>query len=486
MFQFDLEEIARKVPPVANDNVPQGGVAGGLNLPTGGGVDVRQALANIHNGNHWHDNARDLIAYCVAKGCPDALIETLAPGLTLPGYTADQTSAELRTLAAGARDKWSIPDPVAEPLQTAPPGDHLRPILLSEFANLPRRQLLIKGLLGIAELSCWYGAPGCGKSFLLMDVAISIARGVYWFNRTVKPGLTVVIAAEGGGGIRKRLDAYCQHHGIDEPARVDIPFAVIPASVDLLSAEGDVSAIIEQVRRTSANVSAPVRLIVIDTLSRALAGGNENSPDDMGRFINNVDRIREETQAHVAIVHHTPHDGKRPRGHSALIGAMDVNVHVEKRQGGNSATVTKNKDDEDGWAIGFNLQSMDVGLDDDGAAITSCVVKQSDEIPKAVRKLPPGAQVALECLHNVLAREGRRVHNRSGIPDGAMCVSENAWRQEFYSRKAGDKLDTKQKAFSRAITDLDEKWKIITHRDGYVWLADREAWRNGGSGQNGT
>jgi RecA-family ATPase len=66
------------------------------------------------------------------------------------------------------------------------------------------------------------------------------------------------------------------------------------------------------------------RLIVLDTLSRLMAGGDENSPGDMGAFIVNVTRLRHETKAHVAIVHHgtKASNGTTPRGHSSLTGPM--------------------------------------------------------------------------------------------------------------------------------------------------------------------
>ena len=35
--------------------------------------------------------------------------------------------------------------------------DRLKPILISDLKNLPPRQYLIKGLLGMGEMSVWYG-----------------------------------------------------------------------------------------------------------------------------------------------------------------------------------------------------------------------------------------------------------------------------------------------------------------------------------------
>jgi RecA-family ATPase len=80
-------------------------------------------------------------------------------------------------------------------------------------------------------------------------------------------------------------------------------------------------------------------MIVLDTLSRVIAGGNENAPDDMGQLIGNCDRIRAEARAHVMLVHHTGKDEARgARGHSSLRAATDTEIEVS---GGNGVSLAK-------------------------------------------------------------------------------------------------------------------------------------------------
>ena len=67
-----------------------------------------------------------------------------------------------------------------------------------------------------------------------------------------------------------------------------------------------------------------VRLIIIDTLSRALSGGNENSPDDMGNLVKHMDKVRHTLKAHLCVIHHSGKDkAKGARGHSLLRAATD-------------------------------------------------------------------------------------------------------------------------------------------------------------------
>ena len=360
-------------------------------------------------------------------------------------------------------------------------GSHrLKPLLLSELQSLPPRQYLIKRLLGVGEFSVWFGPPGCGKSFLMMQTGLLVAQGLDWWGRKTRPGFVVYIAAEGGSGMTKRIRAYLDEHGLNAG---DVPFAIIPAPPNFgTSANGldgavaDCKVIVDYVKALEAKLKKSCVLIVVDTLNRSLNGGDENSSQAMGAFISSCDYLRNQTGAHVAAVHHTSKDGaKEPRGHSSLMGAVDTAVSVEKRGSGNAATVRKNKDDEDGWSIGFRLRQVTIGEDEDGDPETSCVLVESDEVPDARSKpLPPNQKIAVDALNEVLIKEGLPVHNQNGIPEGAVCVDEEAWRVEFIERKDGDSIESKKRVFRKALGDLRANGRI-GYRGDKVWLVqDRQ------------
>src|SRR6202041_2856933 len=70
-----------------------------------------------------------------------------------------------------------------------------------------RRGYLLKGLISAAEISLWVGLPKSGKSFLLLYVSYMMSLGRSVFGRRVKPTKVVYVAAEGEGGIAKRIRA---------------------------------------------------------------------------------------------------------------------------------------------------------------------------------------------------------------------------------------------------------------------------------------
>ena len=215
-----------------------------------------------------------------------------------------------------------------------PNYDRLKPLSILELEKQPQRRHLIKGLLGTGEMSVWFGDPGCGKTFLMLYTSFCIAQGQPWFDRRVTKGPVLYIAAERNAGIVNRVKASYQEQSCG--SEVEIFF--INVSVNLLRKDADVQVIADWAKELRCI------LIVVDTLSRALSGGDENAPGDMGRFIANMDLIREQTGAHVAIVHHLAKGEKTsPRGHSSLLGAADTSVKVEKRKDTHIVKVTKGR-----------------------------------------------------------------------------------------------------------------------------------------------
>jgi hypothetical protein len=339
---------------------------------------------------------------------------------------------------------------------------------MEDIDTAPPRDYFLKGLISPAEISIWCGPPKCGKSFLLLYVAYLLSLGRSIFGRRVKAAKVLYVAAEGEAGIANRIRALRGKYG-DSP---DFHFIAQPA--DLLHEAGHLLELIKAAKACGAHV------IVLDTLSRLLAGGDENSPQDMGAFIRNVSELRHDTQAHVAIVHHgtKASNGSTPRGHSSLTGADDALIEVMKTEDGSRvATVVHAKDDADGMRWGFDLDKVDLGTDDDGDPITTLLVHERSEAPgeaaKATR-LPDSQQIGLKTLHAAMKAHQIMAtvdddHNERAV------VAEADWRAWFYREgKPGENADTKIKAFRRIVDGLLAK-ELIGSRDGFVWPTGRSS-----------
>jgi hypothetical protein len=228
---------------------------------------------------------------------------------------------------------------------------------------------LVKGLLDCSAMSVIYGDSNSGKTFLALDIASHVATpGFRWNGRKTANGLVAYIAAEGGRGVYKRLEAWRRKHGIEKG---QVKLALIPCPVDLRSMEGDAKPLVELIRQAEAHWGEKVVLVVVDTLSRALAGGDENSPVDMGSLVRNCDRIRDALDCHLMLIHHTgKNKAAGARGHSLLRAATDTEIEVDNR----TFAAKKQRDIEPIPDMRFDLEVVKLGEDGDGDPITSCTV----------------------------------------------------------------------------------------------------------------
>jgi hypothetical protein len=353
------------------------------------------------------------------------------------------------------------------------PAYHAQPLKYVSFLDVePSLDAsdFVEDLLTEGAMSVIYGESNCGKTFLALDLALHVATGTPWYGREITAGPVLYLALEGSSGIRNRIVAYRNTHGVDTGTT---PFALVPQGLNLLDPEGDIAAIIATAERVTLDFKAPLKLLIIDTLSRAMAGGNENAPEDMTKMVAAGDRIRQETGAHVMWIHHCGKDAaKGARGHSSLRAATDTEIEVISEANGRRAEVRKQRDLAGGDTFNFSLESVELGTNTRGKPVSSCVVR-ADTDGQARTKDPASSLTAQqrrahEILVNTVTASGQR--GIAGVPDGFSSIPEDLWRQEFYAAAMpGDKQDTKLKAFKRASTELLNK-HIVAMMGGRVWL----------------
>src|SRR5262249_46295895 len=84
----------------------------------------------------------------------------------------------------------------------------LRLLTLADLDNLPDPEWLVDGLVGQNALVVLFGPPGVGKSFLALDLALSIATGRPWLGRKTTQGGVVYVYAEGTSELKHRAAAW--------------------------------------------------------------------------------------------------------------------------------------------------------------------------------------------------------------------------------------------------------------------------------------
>lgn len=186
-----------------------------------------------------------------------------------------------------------------------------------------------------------FGPPGIGKSFLAVDIALSIATGRDWCGNPIKqPGRVIYLAGEGNYGLRSRVASWCQMNNLYQGVE---NLFISNKSINLDNPENHKKAL-DAVSDISKD--RDFSLIIVDTLNRHI-GGDENKATDMGLFLDSCSIIANNTGATVLLVHHSGHgDGaeKRERGSSALRGAMDFAIRAFEHKDGLKVNCEKMKD----------------------------------------------------------------------------------------------------------------------------------------------
>ena len=134
------------------------------------------------------------------------------------------------------------------PLGEPSPGYRRRSFTLlswSDGVSVRASPDLVKGFLPDG-LSVVYGPPGCGKSFLAIDLAAAIAQQVPWRGLRVRGGPVAIIAAEAQAGIWKRLDAYRLERMTAEAELP--PLYVLPEAPVMLEPGGEVAPVVRKTR----------------------------------------------------------------------------------------------------------------------------------------------------------------------------------------------------------------------------------------------
>lgn len=334
-------------------------------------------------------------------------------------------------------------DPQPEDQPTVDPVDALLARMLDRDALdlLKPPQPLIRDVLDLNSESWIIGAPGGFKSFVALDWACHVAAGLPWRGQVATQGRVVYVAAEGSKGIPLRVKAWEATYG----QRIgDVLF--LPEPVQVKDGETDKSGrpgrewrvLVEACRRL-----APV-LVVLDTQARITVGLEENSNTSMGVLVEAVRALKEATGACVLVVHHTGRNGEDARGASALDGAQDTEIRVDRPTGPRRLDLTaeistdKQKDGDESAAWPIQMRLVGLGVDEDsGRTLSSLALEPWDPFAAPVaRRLPEWDANLTENQADVMAAL-RKIGNHER---GATMVEVRQSTDEMRTERDAPKL----------------------------------------------
>lgn len=315
---------------------------------------------------------------------------------------------------------------------TAPPvpTDSLVLTLQQLYERAAAVRWAVKGIIPEQGVGFFYGASQAFKSFITLDYCLHRAYGMKWLGRKTKQAVPVYLAAEGGAGFMRRIEAWHKARGMDW-RRCPMRVVIVP-----LTLRTQAKTLREAILATHVQPGD----VIVDTMSQTFTG-NENSNDEVADWLRVLSlELRDALACTVTVVHHTGKAGEGLRGASAMFNNTDFVLGVQRDGKELLATVDfeKVKDAERPDAQTFELSVQQLGKDEDGDVITSLAARHINS-----------AEALVEA-HKREAGAGRGGRNMLLVSLAHSGMQERELRKAFYDAIPEADAEARKKAFYRA------------------------------------
>lgn len=342
---------------------------------------------------------------------------------------------------------------------------------------LVRNAWPMKGVAWIA------GASGAAKTFFGIDALAKVAGGAesIWGRRAQQRGV-IYVAAEDPDGCRARLKAFRKTKGAraaQEGRR--LPLKLVPRPVNLLEPV-DVDNFVRDSLDVAAGWDVPLGVVCFDTFSVCIGGADENNSPEMSRALEALYLISKELDCLVVVIAHFGKSGTSGgiRGWSGLAYNADGVIVLERDEDDpelRHVTFQKVKNGPAGDRLDFTLREVDLGLDDNGDTLTSCVVQFAAALTptfkrKAGPETKPGPKLVMKAMNQLLdVGQTYVVPPLPGVPPHTAGVLRTKLRDRAYAIGYGgedEKPETRKRNFNRDVTALLAANALREH-EGVVW-----------------
>lgn len=301
---------------------------------------------------------------------------------------------------------------------------------------------LVKGVLERGQVGFLYGDSQSLKSYLMVDLAMSIVTGSDWHGHAMRDaGRVIYLAGEGNRILARRALAWCQQHGHRKEAMHDALFS--ERGLDLMSAEG------QQTLNDSVHYWGPPKLIVVDTVSTN-AIMDENSAADASRLIQVGYQISGVFGCTVLFVHHTGKADKGTiRGSSVFLNNSDFVYRMERHD--SHRIITQ-----------FHIEKL-----------------KGAEVPRE--------PVVFEAEKVALFSPSGPVHNEDGEPVTELLLrrgDKSVLREAAMQRDVSRLPDLQARVFNVVKEALSKHWTITRPGEGLLREELLEAYRVSAEGQS--
>lgn len=209
-------------------------------------------------------------------------------------------------------------------------------LFCKDINELSDPDYLVEDFLPKQGVVALYGQPGSKKGFVIVDLVMTIGaltaaevkagKKLPWHGKEVEHGAVLYVWAEGQGGIKKRVTAWRQ---MQQRLTVGHSVAILDMAFNLRNPE-DVGELIALAKEAAESLGLPIKMVVLDTLSKCSGGANINAPGEMNELVDGMERLKTEIGALIAVIHHEgKDDSKGMMGATNLKGAIDAEFKVK-------------------------------------------------------------------------------------------------------------------------------------------------------------
>jgi len=269
-------------------------------------------------------------------------------------------------------------------------GQPRNPMGLTSLKDLKKNRKpirwLVKNWLQRKALVMIHGPSGAGKSYAVLDLCMRLSTPGFddWAGNTVKNGNVVYLAGEGNEGLSIRAEAWETKFKKEE---VDSNLWISDRGCGLNTTTG-YSEVVESLDKSGISPD----LIVVDTLHRFLEG-DENSSKDAATMIAACDKLKNDYDCTVILVHHTGNSLEtqhRARGSTSWKAAMDGEISI-KPIGDGQIELIQRKNKELGKSVEpvlMEFESVEIPFffDEDGEVVSSSILNVAGNQNKRERK----------------------------------------------------------------------------------------------------
>ena len=268
--------------------------------------------------------------------------------------------------------RWMVANPRGDSVSMHPPMGRVAPgegyVDGIDLLSLPDSEMLVDGFIPTNSVGILAGRNGTGKTFMALDMAMHILddskdtwglADIYAdseFGAINDHGGVLFFAGDGFRSVKSRAQSWLKYHGYeakpnDAPEwlrgldiRGDVP--------NFFTGGEDYDLMLDRVARTKP------RMVIIDTLQKAVAGADQNSASDMAVVHDRLSRLKSVIDGlAVMVIAHSTKDDSSVRGSSSLEDDADFVFHAVKATGAqpNQLVVRKQRDGSEPEPLDYYL-----------------------------------------------------------------------------------------------------------------------------------